>query len=118
MVKISSIKSELPRKKDKKDNKLEFCPYTLLNEYRSARGPYKSINEPFFVLADGSPVTDGMMRTCLHKMLTLGGFDASLYSTHSLRIGRSMDLRKLGLSVETIKKIGRWRSNAVFKYLR
>ena len=45
-------------------------------------------------------------------------FDDTLYGTHSLRSGRTCDLYKLGLSVETIKKIGRWKSNAVFRYLK
>ena len=51
-------------------------------------------------------------------MLHIAGFKDELYSVHSVRMGRACDLLKLGLSVESIKKIGRWRSNAVFRYLK
>ena len=46
------------------------------------------------------------------------GLDSRLYNTHSLRTGCALDLLKLGLSVETIKKLGRWKSNTVFMYLK
>ena len=81
------------------------------------RGPYKSDKEPFFVFRDQNPVKPDNFRWILRRALTQSGFDSSLYCTHSLHIGRTCDLFKLGLSVETIKKIGQWRSNAVFKYL-
>ena len=58
------------------------------------------------------------MRKCLHLVLKLAGFRDELYTVHSLRIGWALDLLKLGLSIETIKKIGHWKSNAVFKYLK
>ena len=51
-------------------------------------------------------------------MLRNSGFNQGLYNCQSLRIGRASDLLKLALSVETIKKLGRWSSNAVFTYLR
>ena len=94
------------------------CPYQLLCEYAAIRGDYSLDNEPFFILSDKSPVTSTQVTSTLKAILKETGFDASLYSNHSLRIGRTCDLLKLGLSVETIKKLGRWRSNAVYRYLR
>ena len=41
-----------------------------------------------------------------------------LYDMHSLRIGGATDLFKYGYSVEEIKRMGRWRSNVVYKYIR
>ena len=58
------------------------------------------------------------MRNVLKIAIQASGFDKDVYNCGSLRIGRASDLLKLGISVETIKKIGRWRSNAVFTYLR
>ena len=54
----------------------------------------------------------------LKNFIKFAGFNEKLYSSHSLRFGRSCDLYKLGLSVETIKKIGSWRSDSVYRYLK
>ena len=35
---------------------------------------------------------------------------------HGIRLGHVTDLLNLGVSVETIKKLGRWKSNAVYVY--
>ena len=94
------------------------CPYQLLRIFTKIRGPYvKDSDEPYFVFTDGSPVKPFHVRKCLNKILKLAKFDPSYYSFHSMRAGRSQDLLELGLSVETIMKIGRWKSNAVFCYL-
>ena len=113
MVKITSTSNA----GNKKVNLLP-CPYTLLLKYSRMRGNYYRNSDPFFTFADGSPVTARQMSSCLKLMIKKAGFNEKLYGTHSLRAGRTNDLYKLGLSVETIKKLGRWRSNAVFRYLR
>ena len=95
-----------------------FCPYQLLREYAGERGSFLTDFEPFFVFRDKSPVTAYHFRSCLKSVLKIAGFNAKYYSTHGLRAGQSCDLYNLGLSVETIKKLGRWKSNAVFRYLR
>ena len=84
------------------------CPYELLRKYRKIRSNYVHDDEQFFVFADNSPVTPTHIRKCLKKMLKLAKFNDRNYSVHSLRAGRSCDLLKLGVSVETIKKIGCW----------
>ena len=58
------------------------------------------------------------MRNSLKTALHLSGFDNGLYGVHSLCSGRAGDLLHLGISVETIKKLGCWHSNVVFRYLR
>ena len=103
----------------KKDDKKELpCLYGLLRNYVKMRKPYLNDDEQFFVFADRSPVSADHVRKCLRKALKAANFNNKLYSFHCLHSGRAGDLLKLGLSVETIKKLGRWRSNAVFKYLR
>ena len=111
LVKISSVK------KTGIDNSCQ-CPFMLLRRYAAIRGPYYSENEPFFILSDNRQVTATQVRSCLKLMIKSEGFDESLYDTHELRIGHSCDLLKYGVTVETIKKLGRWKSNTVFRYLR
>ena len=57
------------------------------------------------------------MRNTLKHILQFAGFKKEYYCVHSFRTGRAMDLLKYGVLVETIKKLGRWKSNAVFTYL-
>ena len=94
-----------------------FCPYAIINNYINLRPGFQNDTEQFFVFADNSTVHPRHMHLKLCYLLNLAGIDSRLYSTHSFRIGRCGDLLKMGLSVETIKQIGSWRSNAVFKYL-
>ena len=95
-----------------------YCPYMLLRDYLAKRQKYQNVHEQFFVFSDRSAVQSQHFRQTLKVILQLAGFDHRLYSTHSLRSGRSLDLMKLGFSVETIKKMGRWKSNSVYRYLR
>ena len=94
-----------------------FCPFKLVLNYMSFRGPYKE-GEYFFVFADGSPISGEVMRKTLRSMLKKIGLDSSLYDVHSFRAGRTCDLEKYGYSVDRIKSMGRWRSNAVYRYLK
>ena len=117
IIKISS--TDVAGKHKKRKFKLSLpCLYKLLRKYSTTRIPFKQDTDLFFVFSDGTPVRPYHLRNCLKKALKSVGFDHKLYSVHSTRSGRAGDLLKLGVSVETIKKLGRWRSNAVFKYLR
>ena len=117
MITIASTKLKQASGPDQPNNN-RYCPYSLLRKYGKRRGPFSSDTEPFFVFSDGSPVTPRHMTESLRKMLKKCGEDPCLFCTHSLRKGRSCDMLRLGLSVETIKKLGHWMSNAVFKYLK
>ena len=57
------------------------------------------------------------LREIVRKTLKAAGFESLLYSVHSLRGGCSFDLLQAGLTIETIKRLGRWKSNAVYAYL-
>ena len=121
MIKIST-KGEGAEHKQKNSLKQrsfgKYCPYELLQQYIAVRPKYHDPNEQFFVFRDYSPVTSMHFRSTLHLMLRLMQYDEKLYNCHSFRIGRSSDLMKYGVSVETIKRIRRWRSNIVFAYIR
>ena len=103
---------------DRKNKPHFFCPVQELNNYSQLRIPYVSCLDQFFVHQDGSPVTPAEVRNLLRQIITNLGLDAGLYDTHSLRIGRATDLFKKGISIDQIKKIGRWQSNAVYRYLK
>ena len=113
MVKISSKKYGSERKNDN-----GFCPFKLLQIYAKLRPAYLAMDEPFFVFQDRKPVSTYNMRCVLRTLLKCGGFRPMAYGMQSRRAGRSCDLFHYGVSVETIKKLGRWTSNAVYTYLR
>ena len=112
------VRSGSRKHKSKTSIEKAVCPYHLLRKYSGVRPPYVSDNEQFFVLSDGTAVSAVMLRNSFKTAIRAENFDAQLYSFHSLRAGRAGDMLKLGLSIETIKKLGHWKSNAVFRYLR
>ena len=116
-VKIASKKIQAICRKYKKDD-FEWCLFGLLQSYRTLRLHCLSRDKPFFIFRDNSPVTPAQMRTVLKSVLDSCGFDTRLYSTHRLCTGRALDLLAFGLSVETIKKMGRWKSNVLFTYFK
>ena len=119
MIKISAMRNSSQSKSHKLVvTQNDYYPYKLLRTYANIRGDFKTDSEPFFVQSDHSPVTPRQINTVRKTTIRELGFDSSLYSSHGLRSGRTSDLAKLGLSMESIKKLGRWRSNAVYTYLR
>ena len=94
------------------------CPFEILQRYVKARPTCKRTDEPFFVFSDRSPVKPWNMRNTMNNILRIQGFESNLYGVHSYRIGHAHDLLNLGISISVIKNLGRWRSNAVYSYLR
>ena len=98
--------------------KRHFCPMAIIDIYNKAQGPYLERNEQFFIFRDRSPVKPVHVATVLKQAITQLELDSRLYGTHSLRIGRSSDLIKYGYTIEEVKRMGRWKSTAVYKYIR
>ena len=105
-------------------NKLEvskekrtFCPFEIINDFMKIRKYRASEQEQFFIFNDRSPVKPVHFRTVLKDVLKNLNLDSRLYSVHGFCGGRSSDLLSMGISVETIRKISRWSSNAVYRYL-
>ena len=96
----------------------DCCPFNLLRQYIRHRPGYLNPQENFFVFADRTCVKPEHYRKILKTGLKEAGFDYKLYTVHSFHLGRSIDLLKFGVSVETIRKLGRWKSNAVYVYLK
>ena len=93
-------------------------PFNIVQGYSNIRGGYMNDEDHYFIFRDGNPVTPGHFRKILKLMIRRVGLNHKIYDTHSLRIGRATDLSKLGFSVDQIKFLGRWKSNAVYKYIR
>ena len=97
---------------------IHFCPMKWTNRYIQVRGPYLEDNEQFLIFSDGTPLKPMDMRKILRRIMSSLNLQANLYDIHSFRIGRATDLYKNNISIEKIKELGRWKSNAVYKYLR
>ena len=107
------------RIKIQKDTRMKhFCPVKETIKFADMRRPWMSTDEQFLVFENGDPLLAKDVRLELKEAIGNLRLKPELYDTHSFRIGRATDLRKLGNSVETIKEVGRWKSNAVYKYLR
>ena len=103
----------------KKSQVGSFCPVEWTKSYISLRDPILDEEEQFLVFHDGSKVKPTHLRNLLREIIKTDlNLNAKLYDTHSFRIGRATDLFKHGMPIEDIKQLGRWKSNAVYKYLR
>ena len=96
-----------------------FCPFKATRAYNRIRGPYEDNAEPFFVLPDRcTPVKIEMVRQILKQALANVGLNDELYNCHSIRGGRAVEMSDFGYQIERIREAGRWRSNAVYAYLK
>ena len=116
IIKISSLTSE---DKPTMISRFKYCPYRIIYNYLQIRDKVKtSMSEPpLFIFRDGRPVKAQDFRSILKSAIKNLDLDENNYNTHSLHIGRAKDLQKEGFSVDEIKEVGRWRSNAVYNYL-
>ena len=95
-----------------------FCPFAIVKRYVAMRKQRKTENEQFFVSRNRDPVTADQFRVTLRKVIEDLGLDPQMYGTHSLRAGNAVQLVESGTPVEMVRKIGRWKSNAIYAYLR
>ena len=95
-----------------------FCPFKLMNDFLKVRGDYDGPTDQFFIFRDGSPATPQHVRVLLKECLQNIGLDPFLYGFHSFRVGRTTDLIKYHYSIEEVKRMGRWHTNTVFRYIR
>ena len=122
-IKIESTDREKTRVNDKgkgsvKLRKRHFCPFTLLRQYFTFRGPWNDLDEQLFVFRHGIPLMPTRIRKTFKSIISNLGLDASCYDIHLLRVGRRTDLIKSGMTVEEVQRIGRWKSNAIYKYIK
>ena len=96
----------------------DICPFYNVQHFLQIRKSRKRDDEQFFIFRDRSPVLPEHFRTVLARSVNLAGLDSRYYRSRGFRAGCAVDmLTRLHLSIETIKKFGHWRSNAVYRYL-
>lgn len=92
-----------------------FCCVTAVKNYLTLR---PTGAQYFFCHADSSPLTRSQFSGVLSKAIRIMGLPTQLYLSHSFRIGRATMLAAQGVSHESIKKLGRWKSDVVERYIR
>lgn len=98
----------------KSDNS-ELCPVRAMRAYLQQRG-YKP--GCLFVFSDDSPVSRSKFVAFLKRCLNYCGEDTKSITSHSFRIGGATNAAQNGYSDDEIKKMGRWKSNALASYIR
>lgn len=92
-----------------------FCPVALLTQYLKLR---PKVSGPLFIFQDKKPIRSSYFNTIVKSTILLINGSNCGYSSHSFRIGAATHCYQNGYSKETISIMGRWRSNAVNKYIR
>jgi site-specific recombinase XerD len=92
-----------------------LCPVQAARTYLDMRGD-KHVY--FFVHADGTPISKATFRKRLNDCLLYVGISSDSINTHSFRIGGATHLANCGYSDDEIRRLGRWRSNALASYIR
>ena len=94
------------------------CPFRILKKFIEVHPSCRAVNsEPFFIMADRSPVRLQQVRNLLRTLFQCLDLNHMVYSPNCFHAGCACHLYQMGVSVETIKKLGRWHSNAVYAYL-
>lgn len=93
----------------------EICPVLLLKQYLVRR---PKVNNMLFVHENGEMLTKYQFNFVLKKNVNGLNLGRKKMSSHSFRIGAATEAAKVGLHVEEIKKVGRWRSDAYKLYIR
>lgn len=92
-----------------------FCCVAAVQHYLCLR---PSNAHYFFAHINGTPLTRSQFSAVLAKAIHTLRLPTNIYTSHSFRIGRATDLSSKGLSSDIIKKLGRWRSDVVNRYIR
>ena len=88
-----------------------------INHYFVSKFP-KPPDHPLYCFTSGQPLTYPVYNAVIKRLVKLAGLDPSLYSSHSIRAGAATQAARSGLDPESIKRLGRWRSQAYTLYLR
>ena len=92
------------------------CPVSALTRFLNIRRR-TSPEDSLFCHEDGKPMTGGWFREQLKLACNRNGI-TKLINGHSIRIGAATHLSGKGAPLELIKRLGRWKSDSVERYLR
>ena len=73
---------------------------------------------PLFQFQDGCPLSKEKLLFHLHETLRARGLDTVGLTGHSFRVGATTAAACAGLEDSVIQALGRWRSDAYFRYIR
>lgn len=94
---------------------VKLCPVKAMAAFLAIR---PSQGGPLFVHFGGDPLTTYQFGNILKKGIKSVGLDPLGFSSHSFRIGAATAAAIGGISMEVIKGMGRWKSEAVNSYIR
>lgn len=94
-----------------------FCPFEIVRDFLGSRGPKQNDRDQLFLFQDGSPVKPHQLSAVLKRAIKRLGIDPKDYGTHSLRIGHATQLDHCHVSLDVIRRRGRWRSNIIYRYI-
>ncbi len=121
-IKVTSSKTMRPGDlpwtvKINKDDSPLIPVNEILHSFWQVR-PSTSAHSQFFVKYNRKPLSQPEFRKRLSTALKLVGLPDDKYNTHSFRIGRATDLFRRSYPLEQIKRLGRWKSDSIWKYIR
>lgn len=94
-----------------------ICPVAALRGFLTVR-PSTSRSHPLFVNARGTPISSKVFNLMLRTVLGRLGFaDTKRYSAKSFRVGAASETFSLGFSLDDVKGLGRWNSDAFMVYI-
>ena len=92
-----------------------FCPVTAMHKYLSILKPQSG---PLFQFVQDTTVNNTFITDKWSFIFRFLGINSQLYKGHSFCIGAATRAVILGFSEPYIRKLGRWNSTAVNKYIR
>ena len=119
-VQLSGSKTNQSGRKElilvrKESSMPDTCAVTALHQYMSA---HPKCSDVLFVHINGAPLTQYQFRAVLKKAAYHLGWPMKGFSSHSFRIGAATSAAALGVPLDTIMELGRWKSAAVLGYIR
>ena len=93
----------------------DICPTQALKRYLMNRPPGQGA---LFQRQDGSPCSRDHFVHAVRHALSKAGLNPLLYAGHSFRIGAATTAAAAGIPAHTIKRLGRWSSDAYTLYVR
>ena len=92
------------------------CAVCITHHYISSHPAHPS--QPLFQFTSGHLLTYHIYNASIKNLVRAIGLDPASYSSHSIRAGAATQAAESGLDSDSIKRLGRWRSQAYSVYLR
>ena len=93
----------------------DICPVTEILQYVALHGPAPGL---LFIFDDGPPLTKAVFIKRVREALVSMGLNPQDYAGHSFRIGAATTAAQVGLEDSVIRSLGRWNSDAFYRYIR